>query len=138
MPLLDPRERCNNCGTLLPRPGAGVCPGCGGALAAIGTRSELRGWAVTRRRGRGWYVWVRSVLGWGGLAALTSCVGTAVVRGAAAPAEYALAAAPWLVAGYVLGRVQWSAAEREFAAWAAEPGSAEPGAAADRGLGSDS
>jgi hypothetical protein len=131
MQVLDPRVRCNSCGEPLPDARVTVCPGCGADLGVVGTRSEVRGWAVTRRRGRRRFVWVRSVLGWGGLAALFSCAGTAVVRRAVDPAEYALAAAPWLVAGYVLGRVQWAAAEREYAAWTAGRGAAEPIAAAD-------
>ncbi len=133
MSWLDPRVRCNHCGIPFAEGSAAVCPGCGAALAEVGTQSELRDWGVTRQRGRRWFVWVRCVLGVGGFLALISCATTAAVRRSTDPVEYLIFSVPWLVGWYVIGRLHWRGAEREYAAWVAGGVAAEPSAPADRG-----
>jgi hypothetical protein len=128
MPWLNPNVRCNCCGTQFAECSATQCPGCGADLARVGTRSELRDWGSTRRRGRGWFLWVRCVLGSGGLLALAGCVAIAVGRRSADPIDYVVASVPWLVAWYVIGEMWWRGAEREYAAWIAGSGTAETSA----------
>lgn len=132
MPWLDPRVRCNRCGTPFADEPVAACPGCGADLAGVGTQSELRDWGAVRQRGPGRFIWRRWVLGWGGLLAGLQCAVYAW-WGEGDPVVYALTAL-WPVGGYVIGRQHWRGAEREYAAWvvrAAEQRQAEPGAAAD-------
>jgi hypothetical protein len=132
MPWLDPRLRCNRCGTPFTDEHVAVCPGCGADLATVGTQCDLRDWGVARRRGSARFVWRRWVLGWGGLLASLQC-GVYAWRGGDDPVVYALTAL-WPVGGYVIGRQHWRGAEREYAAWVAQPEEqrhAEPSTAAD-------
>lgn len=114
MQWFDPRIRCNRCGYPFADTGLKQCPSCQADLAEVGTTSEVEEWGRTRLRGRSRYIWVRSVLLWGGLLAVTSCGALAIVRGSTDPVSYLLASVPWLIGGYVLGHVTWRVSEREY------------------------
>jgi hypothetical protein len=113
MPWLDPRVRCHGCGAVLPPGEQTRCPTCAADLAQVGTWSELQEWGLTRQRGRLRFMCQRVALF--GLGAVAAC-GVIAWRGDMHPVAYALTAL-WPVGGYVIGRLYWRGAEREYATW---------------------
>jgi hypothetical protein len=113
MGALNPQLRCNNCGARLRGGAVGACPTCHRDLAEIGAWSELQDWGKTRQVGFVRYVWLRWVLGWGGLLALGMSLGL-FLRGATPWPVYVWVVSSSLVAGFCLGWWYWQAAEREY------------------------
>lgn len=117
MSHLDPRLRCGRCGTPFDDEPAAACPRCGADPAAVGSSSELRDWAVTRREGRTRYVWRRWVLLYGGGLTVSKWA-IMTVMGERDPMKYAFELT-WPLLGYLVGRQRWRESEREYAAWSA-------------------
>jgi hypothetical protein len=111
---LDTQLRCKRCGSRLPDGQEPVqCLKCHTNLAQTGVYSELLAWAKTRELGRISYIWLRWVLGWGGLLALGFSLGC-YLRGETSPALYFALWLASLLAGYCAGSLYWRAAEREY------------------------
>lgn len=115
MAVLSTQVRCNRCGARLSEPRLAECPSCHSDLAQAGVWSELLEWGETRQMGRTRYVWLRGVLGHGGLMALGTSLGVLLFGDMPLLANIWLVGAS-LVGGYCLGRWYWQSAEREYQA----------------------
>ena len=114
MGVLSRRSRCIRCGVRVPEPVPVQCPNCQSDLAQVGTWSELREWAETRKLGRTQYVWRHWLFCWAFLAIAWSL-------GAFFSGNRVLIAYVWIVSvsltgGYILGQRFWNSAEREYQA----------------------
>lgn len=91
----------------------GECPSCHSHLEQANKWSERTEWARTRNTGRTRYIFLRWVIGWGGLFAFAMSLGF-LLKGASWP----VVVYTWCVslpAGYLMGVFYWRAAEREYA-----------------------
>jgi hypothetical protein len=113
MAILNTTVRCNLCGVRLPEEDIAECPSCHRHLAQADKWSERTAWARTRKAGRTRYIFLRWVIGWGGLFSLAMSLGF-LLKGARWPV-FVYTWSIGLLAGYLMGVFYWRAAEREYA-----------------------